>query len=658
MQFDTLKIQKIIEEKRLIFGKKLEEFLLKKISKIPEFFGKIFAAKSTAFFGSIIIVAVSILAQSTRDLGHDSATYPEIAQKMLAGGKYFYDFIESNLPLNFVLTMIPVLLAKTFDLNIFATAEIFWNLLGISSIYFSNRILTRSELAKDQTVFNLLVLGFAAGFFWRVFTLQFNEFGTKTTYLLTIIFPYISYHLLNEEKLKNSDQILIGILAGLLFCLKPHYGIFVIVFEVVKIIKTRSFISVFCLRNYTSSGVLIGYVITLFSFFPDYIESLSSLISLYYKGAYNLVFYMITQDLFPILLLIFLSKDLLVSEKILSRLFLPVIASALLILFELIGGLDQRFIFYSVSLSFVILTVFFLIKNQRINWHRDGLMLMMILLLPQFDPQKIFSVALALPYFWGILACALWQKWRKLVAIDLRVKICFVGLVILTIAALQVREFFEIAFISSLAIFVFLLDWNQKLHEKFFAKKELSRLSAAAIFLVLSCLISLKLAAIFNLQFYEDSYKFKSPNHFTAEMIKNIKHYSGKDETVISISSGIPGTYPMMTYADKKNELPFLQYEALFYKISEEKNGDAEYVMSQLKEALKLPKNKLVFVGILHQFDDKKCSIEFLEYYFRDAEFRKIFLENYVFLTRITNTLKSSEDLNIINRDAEVYIRK
>ena len=96
----------------------------------------------------------------------------------------------------------------------------------------------------------------------------------------------------------------------------------------------------------------------------------------------------------------------------------------------------------------------------------------------------------------------------------------------------------------------------------------------------------------------------------------------------------------------------------VFYKISEEKNGDAEYVMSQLKEALKLPKNKLVFVGILHQFDDKKCSIEFLEYYFRDAEFRKIFLENYVFLTRITNTLKSSEDLNIINRDAEVYIRK
>ncbi|MBU6140793.1 MAG: hypothetical protein KGP29_04465 [Proteobacteria bacterium] len=658
MQFNALELQKFIEEKRLIFGKKLEGFLLKKLANFSDFFAKIFATKSTAFFGSIIIIATSILTQSSRDLGHDSATYPEIAQKILDGGKYFYDFIESNLPLNFVLTMIPVLLAKFFEFNVFATAEIFWNLLGILSIYFSSIILTRSDLARDRTIFNLLILSFTAGFFWRVFTLQFNEFGTKTTYLLAILFPYISYHLLEEKNLKKIDQILIGFLAALLFCLKPHYGIFAIVFECAKIIKKRNFLSVFCLRNYVSLVVLIGYVVALFYFFPDYIDGLSKLMATYYGNAHNLLFSMFNRDLFPILLLIFLCKNFLAAEKILSQIFLPVIASALLILLELIGGLDQRFIFYSTSLPFVVLVIFFLIKNQFINWRRDWWVLLLILFLPQFDPQKIFFVALSLPYFWGIFAFLLWQKWRKFFMISWASKIYFTGFFFLIGAALRTKEFFEISFIFSSAILISLLSWNQKMHEKFFAKKELSRLSSSAIFLVLSYWISLNLAAIFNLQFYEDSYKFKSPNHFTSEVIKSIKHYSNKDESIISISSGIPGIYPMITYAGKKNELPFLQYAVLFNQINEDKNSGSEYVISRLKEELKSPKNKLVFVEIWHHIDDEKCSIEFLEYYFRDAEFKKIFLENYVFLTRITNALKPSPDLNIINRDAEVYIRK
>jgi hypothetical protein len=48
MQFDALEIQKIIEEKRLIFGKKIEEFFMKKLIRFFAFCGKVFAAKPTA----------------------------------------------------------------------------------------------------------------------------------------------------------------------------------------------------------------------------------------------------------------------------------------------------------------------------------------------------------------------------------------------------------------------------------------------------------------------------------------------------------------------------------------------------------------------------------------------------------------------------------
>ena len=114
----------------------------------------------------------------------------------------------------------------------------------------------------------------------------------------------------------------------------------------------------------------------------------------------------------------------------------------------------------------------------------------------------------------------------------------------------------------------------------------------------------------------------------------------------------------MITYAGKKNELPFLQYGSLFKQINGNNKTDSEYVISRLKGQLKSPNNKLVFVENLPKIDDKKCSIKFLEYYFHDAEFKKIFLENYVFLTRITEITKLSGGQEEIDRDAEVYIRK
>ena len=648
MQFDSLEIQKIIEEKRLIFGKKIEEFLMKKLIRFFAFCGKVFAAKPTALLGSIFIIATSILAQSSRDLGHDSATYLEIAEKMLAGGKYYYDFFESNLPLNFLLTMIPVLLAKFFDFNQIASAEIFWNLLGILSIYSSNRIFLRSQFAKDPTVLNLIILTFAAGFFWRVFTLQFNEFGTKTTYLLAVVLPYISYHLLDEASLKKSDQILIGILAALLFCLKPHYGIFVITFELAKMLKLRSFFSVFCLRNYITLALLIFYLFTLFRFFPDYISNISNLASAYYGNSSNRTIYIFTRDLFPIFLLIILCFDLLKKEEIARRLFLSIGAAAFLVLLELIAGPDQRFVFYSLSLPLIALTILFLCRNHFVNWRRDGFILASILFLPQVDPVSTFLVLTNVSCFWMIFLPIIWKK------INRDEKLCFIFLALLTFFSLLNSDLVGISLAVSAIILVFILFMGQK----FYQKKELSRLSAYSVFFVLSYLISFYIASIFDLKIYHQYYKFNSPNHFTSEIVKVIKHYSKKNESIVSISPGIPGTYPMITYAGKKNELPFLQYGSLFKQINGNNKTDSEYVISRLKGQLKSPNNKLVFVENLPKIDDKKCSIKFLEYYFHDAEFKKIFLENYVFLTRITEITKLSGGQEEIDRDAEVYIRK
>lgn len=231
-KFDSLEIQNNIEEKRLILGKKLEWFLLKKLAVFGQFLSHIFTAKHSTFFGCLTIVAISIIAQSTRDIGHDSSVYLDVIQKMLNGGKYYYDFFENNLPLSFLFTAIPYSLAKFFHGNSIIFLEIFINLVGITSIYSSVKILKRSETYNSQPIFNLIIFGFATGFFLRVFTLQYNEFATKSTYFIAFAIPYISYHCLESSALKNRDQIISGTLAALLFCLKPNYGILVIAFEI------------------------------------------------------------------------------------------------------------------------------------------------------------------------------------------------------------------------------------------------------------------------------------------------------------------------------------------------------------------------------------------------------------------------------------------
>lgn len=661
MQFDSLEIQKIIEEKRLILGSKFKGFLLTKLAKFYNYLASLVSAKYTAFFGIIFIIAVSILAQSTRDLGHDSATYPEIAQKMLNGGEYFSDFFELNLPLNFVLTMIPLLLAQKLDLNIFATSQVFWNLLGILSIYSSAKILSRSELTKDRAVFNIIILGFAAGFFWRALTLEFNEFGTKTTYLLSILFPYISYHLLEQNKLKNFDQIVIGILAGLLFCLKPHYGIFVIVFELSKLIKKRDFFSIFCLRNYITLLLLLGYALALFEFSPDYMGSVLTLSSSYYTISENLTFDVFALDIFVFLLFGILCIDIIKDKKVLQLLFLSVFSAALLILMELIGGLDQRFIIYSVALPTVVLTLLFMIRAGYINWSRDWMLLLAILIVPQFDSQSVFNLIPYFACFWCIFSFFIIKKWQNFIKIHLSLKIILTIAAVATIAMIMTGKFAKIFWTLSLIIFIFHFYLDQRLHEKFLLKGEFSCLSACAIFFTLSYLVSLNLSAVFNFKFHYESYNFSSPNSFNSEVIKVIKYHSKEGETVTFITDAIPGMYPAITYAGKKNELPFLQYTALFKHILEDDlkgNDTANYMISRLKTQLNSKKNKLVLIDIKSYLYRGDCTIGLLEYQFRDPEFRKIFLENYVFLTRVRDLIESSEDPKIINHDAEIYIRR
>ncbi len=687
-QFDILEFQKNIEEKRLILAKKLEKFLLKKVMQISSFFGKIFTAKSCAFFGCLLIISISILVRSTRDIGHDSAVCLEITKKLLNGGKYYQDFFENNLPLFFYFNSIPYFLAKIFALNPIIASEITSNLIGILALYFAAKILVRSSIYKDRTIFNLIILSFACGFFLRVFTLQFNEFGTKSTYFLVLIFLYVSYHLIEESALKKIDQIIIGIFAALFFCLKPHYGILPIVFEVKKMLEKKSFIGVFCLRNYVTATLLILYLLFMFARFPDYIEALPKFAEIYYSGGHSLTT-ILKQDLFPILTFTFLNVFLLKKFNFLVPFFLTNLAISLVVLSELIGGQDQRFVLYSAALPSLSLVMFLMIKNRYIDWKKDGLFLSMILFVLQFDSQSFFNIIFNLGIFWWILVLFLSRKWRAVfkekkliddsflsqifVPRDMKSWFCFSGLAALIFLLLFIKGANDLAWFLSTIVLISLINFNQKLDEKFFITKKFSTILVATIFVVV--------AYFFSSVVGESNYK--SPNHSNDQIIKNSKNYTFNEDEILIISSPIFGAYPAISYLEKENRTPILNSDPLYSEIEKsrksfnEMSAGKKYLLSRIKQQITSKKNKLIFIEKKDIFSKGQCQVGFLEYYFRDQEFKKIFLENYIFLNRII-TLKKSESRveffnddwqmpensdnkqksKIIENDIEVYVRK
>jgi len=686
VQFDPLEIQHKIEEKRLILGKKIEGFLLKKLVIIDDFFARLFSSKNCAVIGCAIIFLISIFVRSKRDIGQDTGLYLEIAQKLLNGGKYYQDFFENNLPFVYYLTMIPLFLAKIFAVSPIIVMEIFVNLIGIFTIYFSAKILSRSSISKDRTVFNLIILSFAAGFFLRIFTLQFNDFGTKSTYFLALFFPYLSYQFLKDSELKKSDQIFIGLIAGLLFCLKPHYGILVIAFESRKIYAAKSLKSLFVLRNYITFFAVIFYAICIFLCFPDYIKAIPAFASVYFNPKFFYPFFPLKEDIYPLLLLILPCLFLRKKFEFLAPLFFASLVLCLIVTSELIGVYDQRVLLYSVSLPLVSLVILALIRDQQINWRRDFITLLLILLIPQFDNSFFTITAFNICAFWWIFVLAMSQKWNKILTAK-TLKECnflrhiflpreplawflFIVLVVISIKLSSNRTINNMAWGFCAIIFILMINFYHDLHRKLVNKTKFSLLSASTIFIVLSYFVSLQSAAIFN------SHEYKSPNPFNEEIEQTIIKHLAADENYIMISGRSLATYPVRNYVKKLNPLPSSELQILYNEIEnrDEILGVPAYLLSRVKQQMLDPKNKLLFIEQRGLPTYDRCRIMFLEYYLRDAEFRKIFFENYTFSNRIIRIKPAERKVKFFSdkqvksysisagdtvvRDIEVYVRK
>jgi len=632
LPFNPFEIRRNIEEKRVFYGKKLEDFVLAKIALLCDFLARNISHKSFALIGSIFVVALSIFLGSTRDLGYESSAY-------------LLDLKHDASPLFLAIVLWVKSNAEFLGINAAIIAIIFANLCGILLLLICAKNLSKSDLVKNSAIYNLTIIAIAIGFFLRVFTSHFNEFFTTSTCFLFLAFSYFSYQF---SPLKSLNLVALNLISAMLLCFNLNDLILVAVFEFFNLVKTRNFKD-FVARNFLAFLVLVS--------------------GIYYQNFTNfnadISYEILKFAVFPLIGVMLMCWFLLRKYKILENFYLLNLAAILLVLLQQSLDYDKEFIIFSLSVPSLVLSFYLIVKEKKIAWLNDWVILFLLAFLPVFALKTFSELFFDLVVFWWVFV--LWQNflWRKIPSKNHEIKndfaanifwlrnfnsfFCFSIIAFISIRlGLDGSVKFLPWFLCFMVFFTFVI-FSQKVHEAVTNNQTFSHINSRVLVFLFSYFLALHLDAIFAMKNFS-AQGLKSPNFISDEVAKTIKNFAAKDEKVTFISSQISNYSSLFLYLDKDNKFSDL---------------------SSLKQRLKDPKNKLIFV------EDDECKIGFIEEYLYDEEFAKIFFENYTFLNRIYSTFElkpkphfySDKSLELyekalgpskeaIDRDVEVYVRK
>lgn len=645
------------------------------------------------FASCLLIFALSIFLRSTIDIGADTAVYLDLGKKVFDKKKYYFDFFESNFPISFYFYALQYKAAQILHLSPIILSEIVINLLALFAIFFCAKILKRTTIFENKAHYNLIIIAYFLGFFLRPYALQIGEFGTKTSLLLLLLFPYISYSFQETNPWNKKDLIARGILMGLIPCIKPHYLILLILVEAQRFWQKKS------LRFFLELDKLMMALIGAFALFlmmkftPEYFEFIPPMWSKTYAAyAHGNVFLknfwhnsaIMLQFIFVFLL--FARTKISANDKVLILFFL---SSIILISVENLGTIDQIVVFYAVASICFLKFIFDIFAAQKNIFYENRFIILAVILLPIFDMEILPAAFLGLGGFvnlWWLVALIYPFVNRK--KLSPKKIICFFALYfsLLFIALLTLKIMGGWAYVvTNLTILFFVLF----IFEKRNAAQKFSQLSVFVIFASISSLLYCYVSSITGVLTRESVYTF--PNKFSDTLVYYSKKYAPqKDENFLMVSIWIAHQFPTLNYLEKPNNQKFhmaviqadqgVAGNAKMFPIEDSNRVFVySYLFDDVKNAIENPKTKLVFFNntpeILNK--DNRCLIPTLEYYLLDPKFRKTFLENFHFENHvvISHKVKSLKKLHFItgekpsifdqikpspNRilyDLEVYVR-
>lgn len=224
-------------------------------------------------------------------LNWDVSWLLEVTRRLLSGGSYSHNFMETNPPLILFLYAIPVLVTSWIG-NLVSNFLIF--IYAISVLSLSLNYLFLRQLMANHIVYWIL-------FFWGLvfceLVLPSYEFGQREHVTLMLITPYLLLiSSINTLKLPLSLRLTVGIMAGIGFSIKPHFLIPFILILCWQLCKKGNLRNCFIIENGCLFGVMILYLIACFIITPDYFSFILPLVFKFYLGYKESMFNMLTHQ--------------------------------------------------------------------------------------------------------------------------------------------------------------------------------------------------------------------------------------------------------------------------------------------------------------------------------------------------------------------------
>ena len=230
------------------------------------------------------LIALCLIAywiQINTYLDGDSAIISHTAALMLLGQTYTHFIFEPNPPLIFYLHMPAILLAKLTDIKIIYCLR-FYLLFLIVLCLTCSRILFAKLFKHHALLINSMSYALAI----ILLLLPVLAFGQREHLMLILTLPYLLLATCRfENKLINkSFAILIGLMAGIGFSIKPFFLPTWLLIELAFVVSQKSLLGWLRIESVLASLFILIYGLSVIVFFPTYWQVVLPLWMPYYRG--------------------------------------------------------------------------------------------------------------------------------------------------------------------------------------------------------------------------------------------------------------------------------------------------------------------------------------------------------------------------------------
>jgi len=201
-------------------------------------------------------------------INHDVGAILDVSGRWIAGEKLYVDVIDENLPLTFIIHALPVLTAKVLPggIPLWFTA---WMVAGIFASFFACRRLVRLIPSADHA----LTEGLLPPVLLFLFTVLPNEhFGQREHMMFVACAPYLFASMARAEgvHLRRGGSIVIGLVAGIAFGLKPHFLAIPAAVELYLLLRRGWRDALGDLIPWSILAVCVVHLVLMYTVFADY----------------------------------------------------------------------------------------------------------------------------------------------------------------------------------------------------------------------------------------------------------------------------------------------------------------------------------------------------------------------------------------------------